>query len=621
MDHGPNHAWKVLGNINAVLEEALTANSKLLNDIEIYFLCASAWLHDIGMQVEFKDGTFRPYSSSLSLEEQKSIRNNHAVLTETVIKALIGNVDFAQQNSLIGSMSYNHAFRLLCGAHRGSDIKAIRHRMCELPTDVYDAIHLVPLIGFLQFADAAHMSKDRVVGKDIETLYLSDKYEGDTLRILEKQYFNCLYIDDASVSVQFSNNNNTIIHFKLTCSRSADEEENIIKKQVDTYWARIQRNHKDSIRLIKELRQEWNYSSDILWGPPDIGKKPFPSNQHIDNESITVLNTAHDIVILGLIGVGQSAYPQLAAVKMLSNLEFRYFSDIDVKSRDKLIGDGYNKNCFYSDHAKMLQVSEINTVVVATESRNHYKHAKEVLNAGKNLLLEKPAALCLNHLIELIQIAKDKNLCFVCSFHAAFDKTIEWVLDKENIDFLYNKYGWTNNLTRIRCRFYDSYLFESTPHIDRFYSLHDSWFDSGINALSVINKFINPDRISHKKSVYRMCKDLNFENTVVDAEVEYSFNETGEIIIHTSWIQNKNKKLTILTNNKNMEMKLDHTNQKISIKTDNKINYDVKEFDKNRLMNQYINLYEDFYLHLINRSNNLIPALKLHELLFKAIEN
>ncbi len=616
MDHGPDHSRKVLGYINAVLEKTLKADESLLKAIDIYLLCSSAYLHDIGMQVEFRDGSFQAYSPKFTLTEQKEIRTNHAKLSEIIIAKLIRRVDFAQQGSLIGSKAYSPALQLLCGAHRGADSNAIGLRLHKLPTDVISAIRMHSLVGFLQFGDAAHMSKDRVVGKDVEKFYLSGSQDKALYRFLEQQYFNCLYIDDAMVFVD----DNATIHFKLKCSRSADDDGDIVQNKMDVYWGKIQRSHRDSISLLKSLGKDWSFASDISWSSPNTKKRPCPSYLHIFNESIEVHDTATpDIAKLAIIGLGQSTVPQLAAKKELPNFEFRYFSDKDIKSQEKELG--YKKEQFFTNYKKMLLVKDIDAVVIATELKNHYYQAKDVLNAGKNLLLEKPATSNLNQLRELIQLAGKKKLCFVCSLHAAFDETINWILDKKNIAFLENKYGWTNELLQIKCDFFDPYLFERTPHKHRFYSLHDSWLDSGINALSVVNRFVNSENILYRKSTFQMCADPNYMNTIIDAEVDYSFNETGNIYIHTSWNKNINKKTTTLTNSKNMEMKLDHTEQKIILIIDNSKQFLIKEFDNNRLVNQYINLYRDFYMHLTNGTNNLIVALKLHELLFKAIEN
>lgn len=330
------------------------------------------------------------------------------------------------------------------------------------------------------------------------------------------------------------------------------------------------------------------------------------------------MHSSENIIKLGLIGVGQSTIAQLSAVKKVSDMGFYYFSDKNQTIRNELNHKGFGAIGFNTDYRELLRIGDINAVVVATELMNHYKHAKDVLNANKDLLLEKPATLHLNQLKELIQIANDKKLCFVCSLHAAFDKTIDWALNEDNIDFIRNEYGWSNKIIKIECEFYDPYMFENIVHKGRFYSLHDSWLDSGVNALSVVNRFVNSDKIFLIKSFFKTCSDPFYRDRIIDAKVEYSYDPDGKIIIYTSWAKNINKKVTVLHNNENMEMILDHTAQKISLKKGNNL-YDIIEFEQDRLVSQYARLYEDFSSHLKNRTNNLNHALKIHELLFKAV--
>jgi len=333
----------------------------------------------------------------------------------------------------------------------------------------------------------------------------------------------------------------------------------------------------------------------------------------------TQINDGARTIKLGLLGIGQSTVPQFSAIKNTQKFTFCHFSDKDPRARDELNKRGFGKVSFNTNYKEMLLDDDIDVVIVATELYNHYEHAKDVLNAKKNLLLEKPATLNLNQLKKLNKLAKKNKLSFVCSLHAAFDRTIEWILDANNIHLLCGEYGWCNDIVEIKCEFYDSYSFDdSVIQKDRIISLHDSWLDSGINALSVVSRFVDPKRISYNQSRFKMCSDPIYKDRIVDAEVEYSFDTNGRILINTSWLKAINKKVTTLTSINNVKVVLDHTEQRVSI-VNNGSNYILVEFDQNRLVNQYINLFDDYYTHLINGTNNIVLAQKLHELMFKPI--
>ena len=107
-------------------------------------------------------------------------------------------------------------------------------------------------------------------------------------------------------------------------------------------------------------------------------------------------------IMLALVGVGQSTVPQLAAIKKISNMKFCHFSDRNSSIRDELDKCGLEESGFNIDYLELLKNKEIDAVVIATELKNHFEHAMNVLKSGKNLLLEKPATQTLDHKIHFI---------------------------------------------------------------------------------------------------------------------------------------------------------------------------------------------------------------------------
>lgn len=59
---------------------------------------------------------------------------------------------------------------------------------------------------------------------------------------------------------------------------------------------------------------------------------------------------------------------------------------------------------------EILQNTEINAVVIATQVYSHYEIAKKALHAGKHVLVEKPMTSTYVQAQELIKIAQEKNL-------------------------------------------------------------------------------------------------------------------------------------------------------------------------------------------------------------------
>ncbi|MBZ2174081.1 Gfo/Idh/MocA family oxidoreductase [Schnuerera sp. xch1] len=64
----------------------------------------------------------------------------------------------------------------------------------------------------------------------------------------------------------------------------------------------------------------------------------------------------------------------------------------------------------YTEYNEMLKKEDIDVVAIATESGYHAKHTIDCLNCGKHVLVEKPMALSIEDVDEMIKIAKEKGL-------------------------------------------------------------------------------------------------------------------------------------------------------------------------------------------------------------------
>ncbi len=71
-------------------------------------------------------------------------------------------------------------------------------------------------------------------------------------------------------------------------------------------------------------------------------------------------------------------------------------------------------------------------IISATPETTHYPMAKESLQAGKHVFLEKPIALELSEADELIALARSKNLLFTIGYSQRFNPKFAYV--KRSID-------------------------------------------------------------------------------------------------------------------------------------------------------------------------------------------
>lgn len=81
----------------------------------------------------------------------------------------------------------------------------------------------------------------------------------------------------------------------------------------------------------------------------------------------------------------------------------------------------YPEITFTTDFEQVLKDGEVDLVVVAAPDRFHVPYAKEILNAGKHALIEKPFAPTAKEAAEVFGLAKEKGLICMPNQNRRFD--------------------------------------------------------------------------------------------------------------------------------------------------------------------------------------------------------
>lgn len=76
----------------------------------------------------------------------------------------------------------------------------------------------------------------------------------------------------------------------------------------------------------------------------------------------------------------------------------------------------------FDDSMEMLDSGLIDLVVISTPPNSHYSWAKESLNRGLHVILEKPMALTVKQCDELIELASSKNLLLIVYQNRRYDE-------------------------------------------------------------------------------------------------------------------------------------------------------------------------------------------------------
>lgn len=96
----------------------------------------------------------------------------------------------------------------------------------------------------------------------------------------------------------------------------------------------------------------------------------------------------------------------------------------------------------YTDYHEMLEKEKPELVAIATESGEHAKIALDCLDAGANLIIEKPIALSLEDADKIIAKAKEKELVVCANHQNRFNKSIQKIREAvENGSFGKMMYG------------------------------------------------------------------------------------------------------------------------------------------------------------------------------------
>ncbi len=126
-----------------------------------------------------------------------------------------------------------------------------------------------------------------------------------------------------------------------------------------------------------------------------------------------------------LIGCGRISPNHIMAAKS-NNLEIVGICDIEEKKMhekaDSFELDNINQ---YTDYHELLEKEQPELVAIATESGKHAAIALDCIDAGCNLIIEKPIALSLEDVDTIICRAKEKGVKVCANHQNRFNKSIK----------------------------------------------------------------------------------------------------------------------------------------------------------------------------------------------------
>ena len=134
---------------------------------------------------------------------------------------------------------------------------------------------------------------------------------------------------------------------------------------------------------------------------------------------------------LGIIGSGMIVKDFLSFAHELPEIKLEAIAARNIENLKELQSK-YNIKNIYTDIDLCLENKEIDAIYVAVPNNIHYTVAKKAVEAGKNVICEKPFTLKYDEAVELFEIAEDKGLILIEAITNQYQKNY---LDiKDNID-------------------------------------------------------------------------------------------------------------------------------------------------------------------------------------------
>lgn len=268
---------------------------------------------------------------------------------------------------------------------------------------------------------------------------------------------------------------------------------------------------------------------------------------------------------------------------------------------------------FHTDLDEALACKDIDVVVVATPNHTHNRIGRLALEAGHDVVIEKPAASDADEMNELQAAAEASGKLLWFAFHAATGSEVLWA--ERHLSDAGQSYG---PLTAFHCRFMDPYLDPANRKASHAKSLQTPWRDSGINAISVLQRLL-PD-LNCAATGLRRSQQQGATPVLLSETAHFRWDPAGYGCIETAWDQQINHKSTeLFFAHTGTRLIIDHSEQTVTRILSDVAPEKLAAFEGDRLLNHYLNLFAEFAAAWPQRRSNADEGRRDHALYFSAL--
>jgi len=251
------------------------------------------------------------------------------------------------------------------------------------------------------------------------------------------------------------------------------------------------------------------------------------------------------MVRVAVVGAGAWGINHVRAMSRTAGAELVLVCDASAHARDRASAIAPHAR-LGADLAEALTASDVDAVVLATPAKDHAEQARNVLNAGKHVLVEKPLALDAADAYGVVAAAETHKRILMVGhlmlFHPAVEH-LKTMIDRGELGRVYYIYAVRVNLGRVRQD--ENALWSLAPH-----------------DVSMIEYLLGdqPASVSARGGVYLQNRIAD----VVFVNLRFASGVTAQIQV--SWLDpRKERRLTIVGSQKMVELDDVHPVEKIRV--------------------------------------------------------
>ena len=291
-------------------------------------------------------------------------------------------------------------------------------------------------------------------------------------------------------------------------------------------------------------------------------------------------------LVLAQLGCGYWGPNLLRNFSALPGCTVKYVVDSSAERR-AFVQANFPFSCAIESHQIVLEDPDVHGVIIATPAASHFSLAKQVLDAGKHVFVEKPLATKVAEVDELSRRAARRNLVVMTGHTFVYNSAVRYV--KKLID--------SGELGDLR------YIYSQRLNLGRIRSDIDALWNFAPHDISIIQYWLgDPEPISIGR------QGMAYMQEGIDDVVFLSLEYPGKVIanIHVSWLDPQKVRKMIIVGSRKMVVYDDIAENKINI-------YD-KGIDRRAILGENMDFDNPQVSRFNHRSGDiLIPEVKFAE--------